>query len=137
MWGGSVRPVAGRDIFAWVITGDRARVFLQAIYPMMSGRRKGQIDRVKPFELTGKRGVEVSGLTPERQELRATMTDTQRHSETCIRWQQNNPEKAREISKRFRDKNRDLVNARQRERRAKLRDMKSYTSNDEGSQLVN
>lgn len=36
------RPIT---IYAWRIHGDKARVFLAAIYPYMTARRKAQIDR--------------------------------------------------------------------------------------------
>ncbi len=139
LWGGSIRP-NGRGIYVWVMSGDRGRLFLQTIYPFLSGRRKEQIERSGGLVFSGKTPLAVSGITPERAMARAAMTEKQRHSETCGIWAKNNPEKAREISQRFRDKNRELVNARQRERRTKLRAMKSCTSHSdvsERSQLVN
>ena len=53
LWGGSIRP-NGKGIHVWVVTGDRARIFLIAIYPFLSGRRKQQIEKAGGLTLTGK-----------------------------------------------------------------------------------
>ena len=36
LWGGSIRQPFGRDVWVWVMSGDRARRFLQVIYPFLS-----------------------------------------------------------------------------------------------------
>jgi hypothetical protein len=130
LWGGSLRRPTGRDITVWVISGDRARNFLIAIFPFLTARRKKQIEDAGGLDLTGKTPAKVGGVSAERKSARASMTQAERHSETCLQWAKNNPEKAREISARYRDRNRERVNARQRERRAEER-LKSYTSQPE------
>ena len=139
-WGGSVRPISGRDCWAWMITGDRARLFLQAIYPFLSTRRRGQVDKSSAFNLTGANCLEESGTDPERAALRASMTEKERLAESNKRWYEKNKDRAKEISMLWQKENRDLVNERQRERR-RLQRMKNnredISQTSERSQLVN
>lgn len=139
LWGGSVRH-NNRDVHVWVITGDRARIFLQAIYPLLSSRRKSQIEKAGGLKLTGKKQTEFGGLSLERQEARAGMTDAKRHTESCMQWAKKNPEKTREINMRYAEKNRERINARQRERRRMIRENQVSAQNElqsERSLLVN
>ncbi len=142
LWGGSLSQPEGRDIWVWVMSGDRARHFLRAVYPHLSNRRKEQVEKAGGLVLTGRKSAEVSGLTQDRREARAAMTDAERHTETCMQWAQNNPEKAREINMRYAERNRERINARQRERRRRLREQNSFSpseiaSSPERSTLVN
>lgn len=123
LWGGSIRH-NNRDVHVWVITGDRARMFLQAIYPLLSSRRKAQIEKAGGLKLTGKKQAEFGGLSKERQEARAGMTDAERHQESVYQYYLKNKEKMRENSLRWTRENREKVSARQRERRRMLREQK-------------
>ena len=138
LWGGSIR-VNGVGISVWVTSGDRARLFLQAIYPHLSSRRKKQIENAGGLRLTGKKMAEVGGITHDRQVVRQGLSDTQRHSESCVNWRKNNPEKDKEIYRRYATKNREKINARQRARRAQERAMliASHPKSDERSELIN
>lgn len=138
LWGGSIH-LNNRGISSWILAGDRARSFLIAIYPYLSNRRKAQIEAAGGLVLSGKKTLDFTGMTQERRLARSAMSEIEKHSDSCINWAKNNPEKSKEILKRYRDRNRDRINARQRERRAQQR-LKSYTSNLESlerSQLVN
>lgn len=143
LFGGSVRPVKGRDIFAWLITGDRARLFLQSIYPLLSNRRKEQIDRTSAFQLTGRKSISVSGMTPERAAARALMTSAERHRETCNKWGAENAGKKFAQTRKWQKANQEHVNQLQRERRKRLRESKygyqseTVTKNSERNQRVN
>lgn len=140
LWGGSIRQPSGRDVRVWVLTGDRARRFLQAIYPHLSSRRKEQIERAGGLQFSGKKQAEVGGLTPERKKSRAVMTDAERHTDSCMQWARKNPEKARDINMRYAEKNRERINARQRERRRRISEQQFSTRNEiqsERNLLVN
>lgn len=128
-WGGSVRKINGRECWAWVMSGDRARLFLQAIYPFLSARRKVQIENANAFTLSGIRGLDVGGIDADRAIARAQMTESQKHSETVTRWARSHKEKVNEIAARCRDKNREKINARQRARRREMREQKLESSN--------
>lgn len=58
----------------WNLGGDRARLFLQVIYPYMSARRKVQIDRTSFRSFTGKNDLIRNVLTEERKASLAVMT---------------------------------------------------------------
>jgi hypothetical protein len=131
-WGGSVRKISTRECWAWVITGDRARLFLQAIYEHLSARRKGQVEKSGAFKLTGRVGASASGMTTERAAARAAMGDLERRRET-----------GRVSAKANYAKHRERVNELQREHRKRLRaEFKGDSGNtvpttSERSQLVN
>ena len=138
LWGGSIRVPSGRDVSVWVMSGDRARLFLRAVYPYLSSRRKLQIEKAGGLNLTGKKMAEVGGLSPERKSVRASLTPAQKHSESCMNWRKNNPEKDRAIYLRYAEKNREKINARQRDRRAKERALVAFQSKSlERNELVN
>jgi hypothetical protein len=120
-WGGSVRQISGRDCWAWILTGDRARLFLQAIYHMLSTRRKGQVDKVKPFELTGMKGAEISGMSSDRATLRSGMTEQERVRESNRVYAKANYARNREKKLAWMKENREHLNALQRERRKRLK----------------
>ena len=132
LWGGSIH-LNNRGVSAWVLSGDRARLFLMAIYPYVSSRRQKQIEEAKGLKLSGRKMHEESGMTQERALARAALGGVQRHSETCVRWAKNNPEKQKEITDRYRANNREKINARQREWRASAK-LKSYTSQEQISE---
>jgi hypothetical protein len=122
LWGGSVRSPKGRDVSVWVMSGDRARRFLIAIYPYLSLRRKDQIERAGGLVLSGKKSADVGGITAERRAARAEMTDAERHHESVHQYYLQNKEKMRESSLRWTRENREKVSARQRERRRRLKE---------------
>lgn len=128
LWGGSIRQPAGRDIWVWVMSGDRARLFLQAIYPFVTQRRKVQIDQGGAFKLSGRKSLLKAGITPQRREVRSKMTETQRHSDSCNIWYRNNREKAKATAVKWAKDNRELLNERQRQRRALARKSNSESS---------
>lgn len=130
LWGGSLTQPEGRDIWVWVMSGDRARKFLQDVYPYLSNRRKAQIEAAGGLRMTGRKMLTVSGMDAERREARAAMTEKERHSETCARWAANNPEKVKAGMDRYQARNREKINARQRERRQILRESKAVSRND-------
>jgi hypothetical protein len=140
LWGGSIR-VNGVGISVWVMSGDRARRFLQAIYPHLSSRRKEQIEKAGGLLLTGKGSATVGGITQERREARAKMTtDAERHHETSYQYYLRNKDKMHENSRRWSRDNRERVNARQRERRRKIHEQQVSAQNElhsERSVLVN
>lgn len=131
LWGGSIH-VNNRGISHWVLCGDRARVFLITIYPFLSSRRKKQIEAAGALLLSGKKQISQSGLTQERALARASMTPEERHKETCSRWDESNHERKLATTKAWQKRNRELLNARQRERRAAMR-LKSSTSSQDTS----
>lgn len=125
-WGGSIH-IDNRGISSWILSGDRARTFLIAIYPLLSDRRKNQIETAGALTLTGRTILGQSGMTQERAMARAAMTKEQRHLETARRWDERNVEKKKAITRAWQKDNRELLNARQRDRRAAVR-MKSCVS---------
>ena len=130
LWGGSIRKSFGRDISVWVMSGDRARKFLIAIYPLVSSRRKQQIENAGGLTLTGKGQATMGGLTKERQEVRAGMTDTERHHETSYQYYLRNKEKSHENSRRWAQENPEKRNATQRARRRRLREQQLSVQNE-------
>jgi hypothetical protein len=90
LWGGSLRRPNNRDIWVWVISGDRARLFLQAIYPYVTQRRKEQIEKSGAFNLTGVKCLDEAGTDPERAALRAGMTEKERLAESNKLWYEKN-----------------------------------------------
>ena len=128
LWGGSIRH-NNRDVHVWVITGDRARIFLQAIYPLLSTRRKAQIEKAGGLKLSGKKQAEFGGLSKERQEARAGMTDAERHKESVYQYYLRNKEKSHENSRRWQRENREKRNAAQRARRRRLREQELSAQN--------
>lgn len=142
LWGGSLTHMTSRPISIWVMSGDRARKFLQDVYPYLSNRRKAQIETAGGLVMSGKKMLTITGMAKERREARAKMTDKQRHTETCARWAAANPEKVNETNLAYRQRNREKINARQRERRRLLRESKNTEMPQvhqltERSQLVN
>ncbi len=139
LWGGSIRH-NNRDVHVWVITGDRARLFLQAIYPLLSSRRKAQIEKAGGLTLSGKKQQEVGGITADRQEARAAMTDAERHKESVYQYYLRNKEKSHENSRRWQREHREQKNATQQERRRRIREQHVSAKNElqsERSLLVN
>lgn len=130
LWGGSLRQPKGLDIWVWVMSGDRARKFLQDVYPFLSNRRKVQIEAAGGLQMTGRKTLAVSGMDAERRDARAAMTETQRHSETCARWAASNPEKIKAGMERYQARNREKINARHREYRSRIRESKAAARND-------
>ncbi|HWF62936.1 MAG TPA: LAGLIDADG family homing endonuclease [Nitrospira sp.] len=96
LWGGSItfrvntsgpsEAFEGYDswnnpVYRWQISGDRARVFLKSIYPYLSSRRKGQIDKVS-LKLSNRIARVSPKLTPERIAKRATMDAHEKYLES-------------------------------------------------------
>jgi hypothetical protein len=97
LWGGSVRFCAIREgkpsptfegfdswknpIFTWRVSGDRARKFLKQIYPLLSSRRKSQVDKLD-LKLTGRITRESPIMSPEREARRLTMDSHEKYLES-------------------------------------------------------
>jgi len=141
MWGGSIRSPKGREISVWVMSGDRARLFLQAIYPYLSSRRKDQIEKAGGLVLTGKKMAEIGGITHERQVARAEMTDSQRHQESVYRYYLRNKEKMHENARRWQRENRERKNANTRAWRRRVKEQETVAQTgaetSERSPLIN
>lgn len=138
LWGGSIH-VNNRGISSWVMSGDRARRFLIQIYPYLSTRRKTQVENAGGLKLSGRGSAEISGFTPERAAARASMSTEERHRETCNQWVAKNRQRHIDYARKWQKENRELVSARQRERRAaaRLKLATSQKDTSEGSTLVN
>jgi hypothetical protein len=90
-----------QPIYRWRVGGDKARVFLQIIYPYLSARRKAQIDGTDAFRLTGVKRDTRRPMSEERKAARALMTAKQKMVESQLH---------------YRDNNREMVQAYQREK---------------------
>jgi hypothetical protein len=115
-WGGSVRFIAIRGkkasptfedyeswknpLFRWQISGDRARLFLKAIYPFLSQRRKEVIDTM-PLELTHRQSRVSPKMSPERIEKRAQMDAHEKYLESKAFFRANNLERLRAEDREF------------------------------------
>jgi hypothetical protein len=82
LWGGSIRRPKGRDISVWVLCGDRARLFLIAVYPHVSSRRKSQIESAGGLILSGRGSAKIGGISAERKLARSSMTEIEKRRET-------------------------------------------------------
>lgn len=119
LWGGSVRFWAVKNekgswifegyesyknpIYVWTVTGDRARGFLRQIYPLVSNRRKVQIDRI---DLTpvGWKLRKSPRMSPERQAAREKMDDRERLLESKAHHRAENLEHCRAKDREYQQK---------------------------------
>jgi hypothetical protein len=124
LWGGSIRTNS-IGISAWVMSGDRARRFLIAVYPYLSSRRKEQIERAGGLTLSGKKSAEVGGISRERQIARASMTNAERHQESVYQYYLRNKEKMNENARRWQKENRGRKNATTRAWRRRVREQET------------
>lgn len=119
-WGGSVRKY---KIWQWTLCGNRARQFLQSIYPYLSARRKSQIDKVTDFKLTNAHIRKRTGMSPERIALRSSMTPEERLKETKRNWFYLNREHGNYRSRMYAKEHREQRNEYQRNRRRMLAEL--------------
>jgi|ERR1700733_6511310 len=122
MFGGRIemlRASSPKYIHAWKLYGDRARRFFQLIFPLMSTRRKMQIEKAGGLKIVGKLQPTRDAMTEERKQLRADMTQE---------------EKARESYRSHRSRHYDRVTAYQREYMNRKRALKFQGS--ETSQTI-
>ena len=109
-WGGSIRFVINRGtkasptfegyeswknpLYRLQISGDRARIFLKAVYPFLSSRRKETIDKMS-LELTNRQARVSPKLSPERAAKRALMDAREKYLESKAHFRANNLERLR------------------------------------------
>lgn len=116
LWGGSVKFSAIRSgkasptfegyeswknpIFSWTLSGDRARSFLRQIYPLLSSRRKAQIDKL---DLTPNHQMkrESPRISEERAARRSTMSDHEKYLESKAHHRATHLEHCRQKDREF------------------------------------
>lgn len=103
------------------VCGDKARRFLQAIYPHVSTRRQMQIERSGGLVFTFAPENKIHCMTDERRELRMTMTDKEKNAESRRNFYARNIDKMRAKAREYEAKNRERNNARRREYMANYR----------------
>lgn len=96
MFGGTISQVRHKTpekvCNIWGLSGDNARVFLQAIYPFMSARRKVQFDKTSFRRFTGVTRNTRPEMSEERKAARSLMTLSQKRQETKDQWVNRNRE---------------------------------------------
>jgi hypothetical protein len=134
LWGGSI-CLNNRGISDWVMSGDRARKFLIAIYPYLSARRKGQIEAAGGLTLTGRASMEFGGMPIERLQSRESMTVLEKRREVARISATKHRAKHKAGVRAWQQANREHLNELQRNRRRRLRAQAS-PENFERSPLI-
>ena len=104
MLGGSITMVRmGTPLYchAWKLYGDRARRFLQMIYPHLTTRRKAQIEKANGLKIVGKLQPSRDKMSAERKALRANMTPRERELESYRNHRQKNLERVRATQRAY------------------------------------
>lgn len=142
--GGSISKIDREEshLHTLNVCGDGARQFLQAIYPLLSTRRKMQVEAAGGLTFTGRKQWGVK-TTDERRELRMTMTEAQKQVESTSAYKERdrdadrayqreyrkrNLPKMREHYNRYVSENREHVNSLQRAAYARRKESKSFVS---------
>ena len=114
-WISLMRPGQEHECHVWNLGGDNARLFLQAIYPFMSARRKVQIDRTSFLRFTGCIKNTRPEMSEQRTEARSVMTASQKKQDSKQQWVDRNKVMfnayMREVNRRNYAKRRDAAKA--------------------------
>lgn len=115
MFGGRIemtRANTDKFLHKWVIYGDYARSFFALIWPYMTARRRGQIEKANGLRFTGFKQPIREPMSPERVARRAQMTEHEKACESYLHYRHQNLEEVRKY---------------QREHQARKREQKKLT----------
>ncbi len=116
MFGGRIemnRANSSKYIHSWKLYGDRGRKFFQLIFPLLSTRRKMQVENANGLRFTGKMQALRPPMSPERVALRATMTSRERTLESYRNHRHKNIERVRATQRAYQARKRAEAQASQ------------------------